>query len=469
MTIQHDKSSNNETANYDAPLEKVFDKIVTPFEEFIHRQTTSGLILLGCTIVALFVANSLLYDEYEHFLHSHFVIGVGEWKLDKSLHHWINDGLMVVFFFVVGLEIKREILVGELADAKHAVLPIVAAVGGMVVPALFYTAVNAGTDGVGGWGIPMATDIAFAVGIMVLLGSRVSKPLITFLVALAIVDDLGAVAVIALFYTESIAIGPLILAIVFLGVLIAFNLFGIRKPLPYFIVGAMLWLAMLKSGIHATIAGILTAWTIPARPKFEPVLFSNQVRALMGKFDKAHRPGESIMNNQEQRAVLQTLENVTHMVQTPLQRLEHGFHLPVALLVIPIFALANAGIPVEMSKLDDLFQHPVALGVILGLVLGKSIGIFGFSWLAIKLGFGQLPKGTQMKQLIGVGFLGGIGFTMSIFIADLAFINNAEYLLLAKTGILFASLLAGIIGLSWLFFLSPKPQTSQPPPEDVPG
>jgi NhaA family Na+:H+ antiporter len=327
----------------------------------------------------------------------------------------------------------------------------------MVVPALLYYSVTKGTDAVGGWGIPMATDIAFAVGIMVLLGTRVSKALITFLVALAIVDDLGAVAVIALFYTENLDVNALLLAVVFLGVLIFFNLFGIRRPLPYFIIGMFLWLAMLKSGVHATIAGILTAWTIPARPKFEPGLFSVKVKNLLKRFDQCHRPGENIMTNQEQRALLQTLENVTVKVQTPLQRLEHVFHLPVALLVLPIFALANAGIPVEFAKLGKVLESPIALGVALGLVLGKVVGIAGFSWIAIKLGLGQLPSGTDFRQIIGVGFLGGIGFTMSIFIADLAFINNSEYLLLAKTGILFASLIAGIIGLSWLYLLSAKP------------
>lgn len=442
---------------FNAPLEKVFDKIATPFEEFIHQETTSGVLLLICTVVALAVANTFLLESYQHLLHTHFGFTIGNWQLEKTLHHWINDGLMALFFFVVGLEIKREILVGELADPKQAVLPIVAAIGGMVVPALIFVGITSGTEGIQGWGIPMATDIAFAVGVMVLLGTRLPKTLLTFLVALAIVDDLGGVVVIALFYTESIALDALAIAAVLFGVLLLFNLVGLRKPLPYFIVGTFLWLAMLKSGVHATLAGVLTALTIPARPKFEPAFFSDHVRALMDRFDGAHKPGESIMRNENQRALLQTLENSVHMVETPLQRLEHSMHIPVAFLIIPIFALANAGIPIHFAQLGDILLHPVTLGVMAGLIIGKLIGIAGLSWLAVKFGIGQLPKGTNFKQLIGVGLLGGIGFTMSIFIGELAYAGNQDYLLMAKTGILFASLIAGIGGLLWLYMnTSPK-------------
>ncbi|MCG6968591.1 MAG: Na+/H+ antiporter NhaA, partial [Gammaproteobacteria bacterium] len=322
------------TAQFDAPLEKVFDKIVTPFEEFIHRETTSGMLLLGCTIVALLIANSAFVASYQHLLHTHLEVSIGSWGIDKTLHHWINDGLMALFFFVVGLEIKREALVGELADRRHAMLPIVAAIGGMAIPALIFYAINAGTDSVKGWGIPMATDIAFAVGVMVLLGSRLPKSLLTFLVALAIVDDLGAVVIIALFYTENIAGDALAMSVLLLVILVFFNLVGVRKPLPYFLVGTLLWLAMLKSGVHATLAGVLTALAIPARPKFEPAFFSKHVRALMNRFDSAHKPGESIMRNEDQRALLQTLENSVHMVETPLQRLEHTMHMPVAFLIV---------------------------------------------------------------------------------------------------------------------------------------
>lgn len=434
----------------DAPLEKVFDKIVTPFEEFIHHETASGLLLMACALVALIVANTALVHGYEHLLHTKVGFSFGSWTLEKTLHHWINDGLMALFFLVVGLEIKREILVGELSDPRQASLPIIAAVGGMVVPALLFAVFNIGAGTMAGWGIPMATDIAFAVGVMVLLGNRIPKTLLTFLVALAIVDDLGGVLVIAIFYTEQITLDALALAALFFGILVLFNRAGIRHPAPYFLIGLLMWLAMLKSGVHATLAGVLTALTIPSRPKFEPGRFSELVRQLMDKFDLSHRPGESIMRNEEQRSILQTLENGVHLVETPLQRLEHSMHLWVAFLIIPIFALANAGIPIAFDKLGESLTHPVTLGVIAGLMMGKIIGIAGFSWIAIKLGFGSLPEGTHFNQIIGVGILGGIGFTMSIFIAELAFVGQAENLLMAKTGILFASVLAGCLGYLWL-------------------
>lgn len=454
------KQSSNEQQNTtaeDAPLEKVFDKIVSPFEEFIHHETASGLLLMACALLALIAANSALASSYQHLLHAEMGIVIGDWSLQKTLHHWINDGLMALFFFVVGLEIKREILVGELSDPRAASLPIIAAVGGMVIPAGIYYLFNMGSDMADGWGIPMATDIAFAVGVMVLLGTRIPKTLLTFLVALAIVDDLGGVMVIALFYTEQIDLGMLGVAALMLGVLFFFNRAGVRHPFPYFLFGVLMWFAMLKSGIHATLAGVLTALMIPARPKYEPGSFSVLVRRLMDRFDASYRPGESIMRNEQQRSILQTLENGVHLVETPLQRLEHSMHIWVAFIIIPVFALANAGIPLEFASLGDSLAHPVTLGVILGLMLGKVLGIAGFSWLAIKFGVASLPEGTRFTQIIGVSLLGGIGFTMSIFIAELAFAGQAEFLLMAKTGILFASLAAGLLGYFWLLKTS-RPQ-----------
>jgi len=443
-----------------APWEKAFDKIVSPFEEFIHRETTSGLLLISCALLALVAANSALSGTYQHFIHAPIAIQIGGWVLEKSLQHWVNDGLMALFFFVVGLELKREILVGELAERSQAALPIVAAVGGMLAPALIYFAMNAHGEGVRGWGIPMATDIAFAIGVLVLLANRIPKALITFLVALAIVDDLGAVVIIAVFYTENIVVNALLLAVVLVGVLIALNFGGIRKPLPYFLIGILLWLALLNSGVHATLAGVLTAFTIPARPKYDPTLFSQHVRDLIGRFEASYRPGQSIMKNEEQQAIVQTLENGVHQVETPLQRLEHSMHLPVAFLVIPLFALINSGIPVDFTTLGETLAHPVTLGVLAGLVLGKFVGIAGASWLALKLGIGQLPAGTSFSQIAGVALLGGIGFTMSIFIADLAFVAQPEQLLMAKTGILAASLLAGVGGYLWLLMVSSDVEAS---------
>lgn len=257
-----------------APWEKTFKKVATPFEHFLHAQTTTGLVLMLMTIVALILANSPLADAYVHFFHTKINIDIGSWTLSHSLHHWINDALMAIFFFIVGLEIKREILVGELSNIKVAMLPILAAIGGMVLPALIYISINSGGEGVNGWGIPMATDIAFAISALVLLGNRVSPALVTFLVALAIVDDLGAVAVIALFYTEQINMIPLSLALASFLVLVSFNRFGIHATLPYFIVGSIMWLFMLESGVHATIAGVIAAMAIPSKPKFRPLDFT---------------------------------------------------------------------------------------------------------------------------------------------------------------------------------------------------
>lgn len=456
MSRKHKDPESEKT--YNAPLEKAFDQISTPFEEFIHNQASSGLILIFCAIIALVVANSPLAKFYEHLQHIPFAIQLGSWELKKSLHHWINDGLMAIFFFVVGLEIKREILVGELADIRKAVLPVTAAIGGMVVPALVYVAFNAGGN-IQGWGVPMATDIAFAVGLMVLLGGTVPRSLITFLVALAIVDDLGAVTVIALFYTENINLLSLAAAAGTVVVLIGFNLAGIRNPIPYFLVAVLLWIAMLYSGVHATLAGVIGAFTVPARPKYHARFFSDHVRDLMDRFDKSYKPEETIISNEQQRALLQTLENATAKAESPLQRLEHQFHLPVAFLIIPIFALMNAGNPIELDGIGDTLAHPVTLGIIAGLVLGKLIGIAGFSWLVIKLGIARLPKDASMSQIVGVALFGGIGFTMSIFIADLAFVGSPELLVSAKTGILLASLIAGVSGFIWLRWVARPPQS----------
>ncbi|MCB1775114.1 MAG: Na+/H+ antiporter NhaA [Gammaproteobacteria bacterium] len=439
---------------YHAPWERHFDKVLTPFEEFIHRQTTSGLLLMGTAVLALILANGPLAHAYEHLIHTPMSIGAGSWQLEMSLHHWINDGLMVLFFFVVGLELKRELLVGELANPRMAALPIAAAIGGMVVPALIYFVINPGGEGAAGWGIPMATDIAFAIGALALLASRVPKALITFLVALAIVDDLGAVLVIAIFYTDTIAMGPLGMAGAMFALLIVLNMIGIRNAIPYFVVAVLLWFALLQSGVHATLAGVLGALTVPAQPKYNPKRFCDHVSELMERFRESHDKDANIMTNDDMRAVVQTLENGVHNVQAPLQRLEHGWHIPVAYIVIPIFALANAGIPLDTGSLGDTLSNPVMLGVALGLVLGKFIGITGASWLMLRFGLAELPKDTRFVQIAGVSLLGGIGFTMSIFVAQLAFPGNAELLVMAKTGILFASLLAGVSGFVWLYLVS---------------
>lgn len=446
-----------------APLEKAFDRMLTPFEEFIHRETTSGLLLIVATICALLLANSPLGEAYAHLLHVHFSLTLGSYTfLDLSLHHWINDGLMALFFFVVGLEIKREILVGELADIRQAILPVIAAIGGMIVPALLYLGFNQGTPQANGWGVPMATDIAFAVGVLVLLGSRIPHALISFLVALAIVDDLGAVLVIAVFYTDTIHFGALLAAAVLLGVLLLFNQGGIRKPWPYILIGVLLWLALLKSGIHATLAGVLVALTIPARSKYDPEEFSQLIRVLAGRFHHSFKnQHDLIWQENQRRGMLQSLGRGVYMMETPLQRMEHSLHMPVAFLIIPLFALANAGIPLSLDMMSGAFSNPVAQGIIIGLVVGKFIGVGLVSLLAVKLGIGRLPEGVSAKHILGVAWLAGIGFTMSIFISELGFQGSPETIIVAKTGILAASLLAAVLGLIWLFALGKAPSTTK--------
>ncbi|MCX7628017.1 MAG: Na+/H+ antiporter NhaA [Methylophilaceae bacterium] len=442
---------------YQAPWEKAFNRVLTPFEEFIHRQTTTGLLLMGTAVIALLVANSPLFEAYQHLVHLPIGITVGSWSLQQSLHHWINDGLMTLFFFVVGLELKREMLVGELARPRQAALPIVAAIGGMLMPALIFLAINPHEPAARGWGVPMATDIAFAIGALVLLASRVPKALITFLVALAIVDDLGAVIVIALFYTDKLVLEALAVALLLLGMLISFNLGGIRRITPYFLVSLALWYALLQSGVHATLAGVLGAMTVPARPKYDPVLFSAEVKKLIARFDACHQSDRNIMTNEQLRTIVQSLEEGTQLVATPLQRLEHAWHLPVSFLVIPVFALFNAGIPLDIHAMGATLTHPVTLGVTLGLVLGKFLGITGACWLALKCGIGQLPAQTRFSQIAGVSLLGGIGFTMAMFIAELGYAQHPQLLLMAKTGILQASLLSGLCGFVWLWLAGKRP------------
>lgn len=439
---------------YIAPWEKAFDAVLSPLDEFIHRQTTSGVLLMLCGLIALYIANSDWSESYHHLLKTYFTIGVPGFKLSMSLHHWINDGLMAMFFFVIGLELKREILVGELADLRQAVLPITAALGGMIVPVIIYIGINPDGHTRDGWGIPMATDIAFALGALALLGSRIPKSLLTFLVALAIVDDLGAVLVIALFYTDTINLVPLTTAAGIVLLLIAMNRGGIRHPLPYMLLGSILWVATLNSGVHATIAGILLAFTIPMRPKYDPKRFLSHVNEMVDKIKAAYTHDSSVLTNAQLRTRIQALGEGIQRVQAPAQTLEHRMHLPSAYLVIPIFSLANAGIPIEWGSTRDLIMHPVSLGITAGLVGGKLLGIAGFCWIAVKLGLTKLPKDMNFNHIFGVGLMGGIGFTMSIFIAELGFAQHAQDLLIAKTGILLASIVAGISGFIWLYYTS---------------
>jgi len=440
------------------PWEKTFERIITPFEEFIQRETTSGLILMACTILALIIANSPLKDRYVHLIHSIVCIAIGEFALKLSLLHWINEGLMAFFFFIVGLEIKREILVGELSDLKSAGLPIVAAIGGMLTPALLYYLFNPWGEYAIGWGIPTTTDIAFCIGALVLLGKRIPQTLMIFLVALAIVDDLGAVAVIAIFYTESIQLWALGMAFGVFFLLMILNLSGIRRSLPYLLSGILLWLFILQSGIHAAIAGALVAFCIPAMGRYNPEIFGERLRELAKQFDETTCEEVCILSNIEQYSVLKAIDREGHLAEPLLQRMLDSCHLPVALIVIPLFAFANAGISFDFPSAYSLMTNPLTLGVMFGLIIGKPLGIAFFSWIFIRAKIVELPHGATMGHLIGAGMLGGIGFTMSIFIAELSFSGQPATLAVAKTGIILASLIAGILGIAWLWLISRRKQ-----------
>jgi NhaA family Na+:H+ antiporter len=445
------ENSTKPNERFFAPFEHALDRIRTPFEEFVHQTTTAGLLLMMTALLALIVANSLLSQAYIHALHTPVGFHFGAFALEKTLHHWINDGLMTLFFFAVGLELKRELLVGELADPKQAMLPIVAAIGGMLVPALFYAGFNYSGEGASGWGIPMATDIAFALGVIALLAGRVPKALIAFLVALAIVDDLGAVLVIAVFYTEDISTNLLMIAFGLTALLIIFNKTGVRSYAPYFVVATLLWLALLESGVHATLAGVITAFTIPAIPRYNSHAFAEKVKTWLDDFNHTHNDSGNVLRSQQQFALLQSLESNVKGVGTPLQRLEHRLHFPVAFMVLPIFAFANAGVILAFDDFLETLSHPVTLGVMVGLIFGKLVGIAGSSWLAVKFGLAKLPEGVNFQQIMGVALLGGIGFTMSIFIAEIGFSGNDLLITQAKIGILISSVIAGVVGYLFLF------------------
>lgn len=454
MPTSHKNQHSDESGVIYAPWEKTFSRVLSPIEEFIHHQTASSILLILATALALFLANSSAFSEwYQHLLHVPFSITLSDLSISMSLHHWVNDALMAIFFFVVGMELKREIMVGELSDIRQASLPIIAATGGMVVPALIYAAFNPSGDANQGWGVPMATDIAFAVGALVLLANRVPKSLVTFLIALAIADDLGAVLVIALFYTEQIAINWLIISALLVTLLLLLNISGVRKTIPYLIVAMILWYAMLQSGVHATLAGVLGAFTVPIRSKYDPALFLTRIKDQITNFASHQKAGTNLMTNDKLHAIVETIEDSVMGVQAPLQRLEQAWHIPVAFLIIPIFAFFNAGITVQLDALGETFSHPVMLGVMLGLLIGKFLGITSACWLALKLNIGRLPTGARFSQIAAVSVLAGIGFTMSIFIAELAFKEHADYLLMAKTGVIFGSLITATIGFCWLWLL----------------
>jgi len=447
MIERHD----HEREHFETPLERGFKNVITPFQEFVRDQTTGSILLILCTVAALGLANSPLAGNYETLVETRTGLIFGDWSLTLSVRHWVNDGLMSLFFFVLGLEIKREILVGELREPRQSLPVVAAAIGGMLVPAFIFYAFNAGSGMVHGWGIPMATDTAFAVGVLAMLHRHIPPALTTFLTALAILDDLGAILVIAVFYTDTLSLPYLGLAATLLGALVICNILGIRRSAVYIVGGGLVWGAMLGSGVHAAVAGVLVAMTVPARPRAGPGWFLRRTRHLLDEFQEIEKQSERpILGEERQHAVVEDVQDTAEKATTPLRRWEHILEYPVALLVMPVFALTNAGIPVEPGSLPGLWKDPLTLGIVLGLVLGKGVGITFMGWLSLRLGLGRLPADMKPGHIIGIGLLGGMGFTMSIFIAGLSFGNDPDALLAAKTAILLASMIAGISGYLWL-------------------
>src|SRR6266581_3796796 len=414
---------------------------LTIFQRFFRTETLGGLVVLGFGLAALAIANSPLAAAYNHLWEIPLTLGIAPHELSLSLHEWINDGLMAVFFLLVGLEIKRELLAGELSSAQQAALPIACAIGGMVVPALIYLVFNLRGLGAHGWGIPMATDIAFALGALNLIAPRAPIGAKVLLTALAIVDDMGAVVVIALFYSEAIVWSALAGAAVTLLVLIGFNLIGVRHLWPYLLGGVALWLFVHGSGLHATIAGVALAFTIPTHTRINAVEFSRDARSLLDDFNRTETGDLLVLTSKGQQEALFSLQRASKGVTAPVLRLEQALHNFSAFVVMPLFAFANAGVKIDLSV-----QHiEIGLGVLTGLVFGKPVGIMMAALIAVKMGIARLPQAVSWRSLLGYAFLAGIGFTMSLFVAMLAF-DDTALVDAAKRGIIAGSLLAGVAG-----------------------
>jgi NhaA family Na+:H+ antiporter len=418
-------------------------------EDFISKEALSGVLLFLATVAAVIVANSSLGQSYYDLWHMPLGMTLGDKTISMTLTYWIDDGLMALFFLMVGLEIKREMVIGELSSVAKASFPIVAAIGGMVIPALIYVALN--TDNPLGFGIPMATDIAFALGILMLLGTRVNPALKLFLVALAVVDDLGAVLVVATVYTSEIKAEYFLHAGVTYALIWLLNYMGVKKILPYLILGVFLWVFIHEIGIHATIAGVLLAFAIPISSKIDEDKFIEKTKESIDDFEK-YRDPIPVLNHHQ----IDALESMAHgydKVQNPLVRLEHNLHGLSAFFIMPLFAFSNAGVIIDFSTIDANLM--IVLGVVLGLLIGKPIGIFGFTYLATKIGIIKKPDEISWGDVVAVGFLGGIGFTMSIFITHLAFADETV-IAAVKLGVFAASFLAAVIGVTLILLKKKK-------------
>lgn len=422
-------------------------RLLLPAQTFIHAQAVSGIALLAAALAAIVWANYPWSDSYEDLWTHVIVLDVGVFRIEETVRHWTSDGLMVFFFFVVALEIKRELVHGELSSRRKAMLPLAAALGGMALPAIIYAVINAGGAGARGWGIPMATDTAFALSVLALAGPRIPVEARIFLLALAIVDDIGAILVLAVFYTESLSLTALGVALLLLAVIAAMNRLGVVSMTPYFVIGAFIWVAILKSGIHATIAGVVLGALAPARPYLDKSLFTERAGALFRRFRTA------IARNDQEAAetMLGEIEELTLAVEAPVDRLVRQLQPWVSYGIVPIFALANAGVVISGTAVRAAVESNVTFGVIIGLLVGKAVGITAASWLAVRFRVASMPAAMNWPRLASIGVVAGMGFTVSLFFTELSFVQS-DVISEAKLGILSASILAGALGyllLKW--------------------
>jgi NhaA family Na+:H+ antiporter len=425
-----------------------------PVHDFVRTETAGGIVLFAAAAVALIWANSPVSDSYFDFWENEVAIETGIFDARENLQHWVNDGLMTIFFLVVGLEIKRELLHGELAGLRLAALPAAAALGGMVVPALLYTALNAGGEGGRGWGIPMATDIAFALGVLALVGNRAPSALRGFLLALAVVDDIGAIAVIAVFYTDDLALDALTIALGLTIVIASLRAVNVQNGILHGALGVALWAAVFESGVHPTIAGVILGLLTPSLSAPDPT-YTEKARELLEQYEA------SVIEDDPHRAeaVLGEMEEETAVRSAPLERLERLLHPWSSFVVVPIFALANSGVDISGGAISDAAESSITHGVILGLLAGKVIGVVAATYIVVRLGLGDLPRGATWRHMVGLGLLAGIGFTVALFIAGLAF-DEPQRIDAARIGILTASMIAGVVGFIALRFFS-APQTEK--------
>ena len=434
-----------------AERSSIVREVVLPAQSFLHTPKISGMLLLLAGVTAMLWANSPWASSYDHFWETILTIDAGVLSLSADLRHWVNDGLMTIFFFVVGLEVKREVVQGALSGVRRATLPAVAALGGMLVPALCYLALNLGGPGIKGWGVPMATDIAFALGVLALLETRIPSALRLFLLALAIVDDIGAIAVVAVFYTQHLAIEALAVALGLLGLIIAMQRVGVLSVNLYILVGALFWAAVWKSGIHATIAGVVLGLVTPLRPYFSNRTFANLADTLLHHFRDALAQEDTA----RAEAMLGQMEELSQGTESPLERLERRVHPWSSYGIMPLFALANAGLTLSGEVVQQAASSAVTWGIMAGLLVGKLVGVGGFAWLAVHLRLADLPSGVRWLHMAGLGSLAGLGFTMAIFIAGIAF-EDPSHTAMAKIGILTASIVAGVGGYTILRMATQK-------------